>query len=423
MKFYQSLSFKLVLSFILTIIAIFWLFGASIGQSFYKNFRSQIQIHSQKYAQLLAQQIGSPPNLDLAESLSQELNLKIFVQGNGVNWASSNYPLVQLNDSIFNDEQEYFKHNQRRPKFKTTVDLPPYQITFIVKTNPKQVFLLPGFIGIIVIILLLFFYIRHIFRPLNTIKTGVNLFGSGKLDHKIKLNRKDELGQLAAEINLMTDDINNILESKRQLLLAISHELRSPLTRIKIALSLIDQNKQKQSIEEDIKEMEQLIKEILDTEYFNQRQHVLNKTLLNINNIIEQIVKTHQQTNLIELQLDKKLKSQLLDEVRIKFVVNNLLKNALNYRKQQSDKVSISTKFDEDVIKIIVADQGIGIEKQHLPHLTEQFYRTDPSRQRKTGGLGLGLFIVKMIINAHGGKLDIESEVNVGTTVTVSLPK
>ena len=122
------------------------------------------------------------------------------------------------------------------------------------------------------------------------------------------------------------------------------------------------------------------------------------------------------------LQLEGSLPELSLDSVRIKLVVKNLLDNALKYQGDMAEPVSLRTTIENNKVCLRIKDHGPGIQAQHLSHLTEPFYRTDASRQRKTGGFGLGLYLVKLIIEAHGGELVISSEVEVGTTVEVFLP-
>ena len=111
-----------------------------------------------------------------------------------------------------------------------------------------------------------------------------------------------------------------------------------------------------------------------------------------------------------------------VDEARIRFAIKNLLSNALKHRKNSNDEVSVITQSSDSEFRIIVKDKGIGISEKHLAHITEPFYRVDPSRQRETGGYGLGLYIIDKIVKAHHGEMNIKSQENMGTEVTISLP-
>jgi len=220
----------------------------------------------------------------------------------------------------------------------------------------------------------------------------------------------------------MADDIQNMLEAKRQMLLAISHELRSPITRAKVATSLLEDNKLKTALESDLNEMEAMVSGLLEAERLNNRHHALQLTTVDINSLITDVIRQYFPDNNISFIKDDNLGSQSIDDARLRFTIKNLLDNALKYRKQNNDEIIITTQHGKASWQIMIEDQGIGIPQQHLAHLTEPFYRVDPSRHRETGGYGLGLYIIKMIIEAHQGTIDIQSVENEGTTVTVVLP-
>jgi signal transduction histidine kinase len=244
----------------------------------------------------------------------------------------------------------------------------------------------------------------------------------GELTHRIKTKRKDEFGELAQTVNHMADDIEQMLEAKRQLLLAISHELRSPITRAKVALSLMDSSNLKQGLVDDLDEMERLIHELLEAERLKSKHHVLNLSEISLNTLLQEVVGRHFQSQPLKLHLAENLPILALDDTRLKFVIKNLLDNALKHQKKDQPAIEMSTRSDQKTIKLMIKDKGVGIAAEHLPHLSEPFYRADSSRQRKTGGYGLGLYLVRLIIEAHGGTLQIESELGQGTCVVIELP-
>lgn len=303
---------------------------------------------------------------------------------------------------------------------------PPYVTTFFTQSKTKLPspwkLLLNTLLGILFVLGLLYFFLRRMISPLKDIKKSVKRIGAGELDHRISIKRHDELGNLSSEINTMADDIKNMLEAKRQLLLAISHELRSPVTRAKVATSLMDEGDLKEGIESDLKEMETMVSGLLEAEQLNDRHQALKLTEADINSLIENIISRYFPDEPIQQKLDKNLSSHALDEARFQFVIKNLLGNALKYRKQANDEISIISRQSDKEWTIVVEDQGIGIPQDHIPHLSEPFYRVDPSRHRETGGYGLGLYIIKMIVAAHRGKLLIESQEDVGTRVTIHVP-
>ena len=423
----KSLSFKLLLLFLLTGIAIILVMRFSTGDVFRKHFQNSLRPHLQQYFHYINTEIGTPPNLETAQGLSDKLNIRIIIRGPDLKWSS---------DGRFLRRPEmHFKHRPNkigqyqsgmsRGNFVLRIENPPYLTTFITNNDsdlpsPWKL-LINTLLGILLVLTLLYFLLRRMISPLKTIKQSVKRIGSGELDHRIKISRTDEFGDLSSEINSMADDINNMLEAKRQLLLAISHELRSPITRTKVALSLMDNSSLKNEIEEDINEMEAMITELLEAERLNHRHQSLNLDKVSINQVISDVIEKHHANKPILQKLDQTIPVQILDESRFHFVIKNLIDNALKHRKNPEDEITITTYQNETHWQLSVEDHGKGIPEKDIPAVTEPFYRVDPSRQRDTGGFGLGLYITKMIIDAHHGKLTIDSKENIGTTITIKL--
>ncbi len=151
----------------------------------------------------------------------------------------------------------------------------------------------------------------------------------------------------------------------------------------------------------------------------------LNKTELNLADLIEKTLSSHE----MEFQ-DKNLKvvvsgscpAIMADRDRISQVLINLISNAVKYT-EEGGEIRITLYDQGDTVNIQVEDNGIGISQEELPHIFERFYRTDKSRNRTTGGAGIGLAIVKSIVMAHDGKIEVESKENEGSCFTVMLPK
>jgi signal transduction histidine kinase len=296
-----------------------------------------------------------------------------------------------------------------RGRFAIHIPNATHQATFITQHErefPSSWKLLSNtLLGLFFVLGLLYLVLRWMISPLQQIQAGISRIGSGELDYRIRVTRQDELGSLATEINKMADDIENMLAAKQQLLLAISHELRSPITRSKVALSLMEDSQIKDGLKGDMDEMERLVTDLLEAERLNHRHQELHLSQITINQLIRQVIEQSFPNEPIEQMLATNIPTQSLDETRFQFVIKNLLANALTYRKQTSDTITISTKTTDQWVHIVVEDHGNGIHEKHIPHLTEPFYRVDPSRQRETGGDGLGLYIIKMIVEAHQGDL------------------
>lgn len=399
------------------------------GGAFVKHFQETLRPHLYQYFQYINTEIGSPPNLETAQQLSDSLNIKIIIDGSDIHWSSDGEFSKRPHIHFKHSKDKRYQSGRYKQHFVIRIpsqSSPSYQTTFITQNksdlpSPRKL-LLNTLLGILFVLGLLYFFLRQMISPLKDIQKSVKRIGSGELDHRISIKRQDELGELSKEINSMADDVENMLEAKRQLLLAISHELRSPITRAKVAVSLMDKSNLKDALERDLKEMETMVSGLLEAEQLNHRHQALNLNETDINSLILDVIDTHFQNDQIQQEFEKNNTKLYLDEARIQFVIKNLLGNALKYRKQENDKITISSHQTDKQWILIVEDHGMGIPQEHIPHLTEPFYRVDPSRHRETGGYGLGLYIIKIIIEAHQGKLLIESEEGIGTKVSIKIP-
>lgn len=425
--FPHTLSGKLLLLFIVIAILVMLLVGGSMRHVFRGHFEANIRPHLLQYLSYVQQDIGYPPDRQRAKQLAAELNVEILIHDQQGDWSSHGRQLEL-------DELQ-FKHHHTVGNIKYAlveiedhdnflmVDMGDTQLFFGIPHQERELHsrsLIPLLILLIVLILL-YYATRRLFAPLQTIRTGVQHFGAGELDYRIQLKRRDELGELAQSFNTMADDIQQMLEAKRQLLLAISHELRSPLTRTKVATELLDDAEQRQRLHRELNEIDKLIEELLETERLSTPHRVLNRAPHGLNGLIRQMIDDFYQEQNIQFTPAAEEIVLAVDAARIKLLLKNLLDNALRHS-PAGKAVSISLRKTADNIALQVRDEGEGIEPEHLPHLTEPFYRVDPSRQRETGGYGLGLYLCRMIVEAHGGTLVIESQKQQGTSITISLP-
>ena len=423
----HSLTSKLVLLFLLMAVLFVVLVGGGIGKAFRDHFENNLRPHLSQYLEYVHQDIGIPPDRQRAKILAEKLGVDIhIVDADGI-WSSNGQPLdyqtlevehrFQQNGVEYGmaqlDSHEVFmaRHGAATLYF----DIPN------LHAEGKGRGLIPILL-LLFVLLLLYYFTRRMIRPISTLIAGVRRFGQGELDYRIKLNRRDELGELADNFNKMADDIQQMLDAKRQLLLAISHELRSPLTRAKVSLELIDDEKQRLEVAKDLAEMEALIEELLETERLSTSHRLLNKESLGLNGLIEGLLQAYFPEGEIERELPSDEITLQVDGSRIRLLLKNLLENALRHTPVGAAPPKIMLCKHVDRVCITVQDYGEGIAAQHIPHLTEPFYRGDASRRRETGGYGLGLYLCRVITEAHGGVLSIDSEVGKGTSVMVKLP-
>ncbi|MCG7989342.1 MAG: HAMP domain-containing histidine kinase [Candidatus Thiodiazotropha weberae] len=392
-------------------------------------FKRLAEPHLVEYVDHLQQQIGAPPDILAASALAERLSIDIQINSAADRWSSSG---VFLNEQSLDFHQHQLSSGRvvevSHQASRFIMRLQEGDVTALYITKQKfsssQLPLIAS-ITIAVVLLLIaltYHFVRRLFLPIETIRQGVANFGSGDLKYRIKLQRKDELGELARSVNIMADEIQGMLEAKRQLLLAISHELRSPLTRVRLNAELIEHGEPRERIIQDLKLLEQQLNELLETERLESNHAKLDLQLADPEYLINSVTKEHFAQSQWQSHFDKNGELILLDIARIKLLIKNLLDNALRHTNLQHGDVEIHSQLTKEGWHFQVTDFGSGIAEEHLKHLTEPFYRADKARQRSTGGYGLGLYLCRVITEAHGGELTIESQLGKGTQVSVTIP-
>ena len=221
----------------------------------------------------------------------------------------------------------------------------------------------------------------------------------------------------------MTDRIRDMLHTKEQLLLDVSHELRSPLTRVKVALEFLSESKARDSIAGDISEMEKMINDILETARMHHLHGELKLQQTSLAKLLQEILPDYEK-QLPAVQMDQFSETLVIniDPGQIKTVLKNIISNAIKFSNAASDPVRISVNQQSHFTVVQIADSGIGIPAEELSFIFEPFYRVDKSRSKETGGYGLGLSLCKTIMDAHDGKIEVTSKAGEGTTVSLYFP-
>lgn len=264
---------------------------------------------------------------------------------------------------------------------------------------------------ITVVSLVASFFIRKILKPLSILNEAVEKVGKGNLDQVIPVQSNDELGALADAFNRMTADLKKMIQAREQLLLDVSHELRSPITRAKLALEMMADSVEKESVADDLKEMERMITEILESERLKNGAIKLNFSEVIVGDLLQKLMGNYRRENsrLIIFPVSADLTIHA-DENMILTVLRNLIDNSLKYSSTQSKPIEIIVMRTSRNITIQVEDFGHGIPDDKLPFIFEPFYRADPSRSRHTGGYGLGLHLCKRIMDMHEAEIKLSNK-------------
>lgn len=417
-----------MLIFIVTLLSLLAVIYFSFRLVITSNFQRGVGPYFNHYVELVREELGGVPDVERIQEITQGLSLDVRVEGPEADWSTQkDLPRIDQLDLKSMSLKETWSA-QYADRYYIVIRRDDYSMILssrydLSDDSNNQVLLIT--LGVILFILLVSYKsVQWLIGPIAWIKAGAERIGQGDLQHRIPNMRKDELGDLSGAINQMAADIEKMLEAKHQLLLSISHELRSPITRAKVGLEFVEDEKTRQGLIEDIGEMEVLIDDLLESERLNTKHSKLNSIEVSLNELvrealIEQFQDEDDRIRLFELDRDVIV---CLDPTRIKLLIKNIVGNALRHSSHTDDPVEVSLSSEGDHVSLSIKDNGEGIAEEHLAHVTEPFYRVDPSRQRQTGGYGLGLYLCQLIAQAHNGSLDIQSQIGVGTEITVSLP-
>lgn len=290
--------------------------------------------------------------------------------------------------------------------------------------------LLFGLVSVLVSWLAAVLLTPGLFRPLDDIATVARqITRADDLSRRVPhANRVDEIGELARSFNQTLERLERLFRSQQRFLADVSHELRTPLTSVRGNLDLMRRMGEYDPeamvvIQEEMERMTRLVGDLLLLARADSGGLPLQRQPVELDNILFEV---HRQVDRLEKSVELELTdvdqvSVLGDSDRLKQLMLNLVDNAIKYT-PSGGMVSLSLSKQNGWANLSVSDTGIGIPPEDIPHVFDRFYRVDKARNRSQGGSGLGLAIAKWIVQAHGGNIQVESQVGEGTIFTVRLP-
>ena len=280
---------------------------------------------------------------------------------------------------------------------------------------------------------LTFFLSKRLLAPAETLAGAARALGGGDLSYRVNVRSKDEFGELAKTFNAMATDLEQTEELRRNVVADVAHELRTPLSNIRGYLEAMRDGMLEPdtttigSIYEEALLLERLVTDLQELALADAGQLTLLHRSTDMRDIINQA--------LVALQIEARSKNLSLaaelpeepaivdvDPERVGQVLRNLLSNAISYTPEEG-RVSVQLVEEGGTLRVNVVDTGPGIPAADLPYVFERFYRVDKSRARSTGGAGLGLTIAKRLVEAHGGTMEVTSELGEGSCFSFTLPK
>ena len=259
--------------------------------------------------------------------------------------------------------------------------------------------------------------VRKITKPVQNLSKAAAVIGAGNIPDPLSEEGPKELAETARAFNKMSTDVQNLLENRTVLLGGISHDLRTPLTRMKMALEMLPNSVDFELSSELVEAADNM--ELIIREYMQLTKGLEDENIerININTLITGVIKEIKpaKTQIINITGDTNYQFETY-AVALHRVLFNLIENAISYGNK--NPISISWKQQGAALELVITDQGSGIPKQHQEKIFRPFYRLESSRNRASGGTGLGLAIVDQIITRRAWKINLVSN-DSGTTITV----
>ena len=404
------------------------------GVLFGRNLRWRM--HPDRLAQHVAGLLAAVPDPALPESLARmadELDLNVGV------YADDGRPLAgfgRVPPPLSPAEVAELRANPRAVRhgrfLSSTAAGPGRYVRVSVRTFEGDPLLrLLGTLALIVLVVSLVSapLARAIARPLEQLAGVARRLGEGDLTARSGLRRGDEIGALGRTLDEMADRLGRLLAGQRELVANVSHELRTPLARMRVSLALATEGepagvgRHLRALEEDVAELESLVTDLLTTSRLDAAgalalhqepvdpRALLESALARFSRLYPGRLVDLKQEPVPEIAAERGLLNRVLD---------NVLDNAARYSEPAST-IEVELAQGEGGVVFLFRDHGIGIAPEDQAHLFTPFHRTDRSRARHTGGVGLGLALSKKIVESHGGRVSLESRLGEGTTVRVWL--
>lgn len=373
---------------------------------------------ARQYTRLLA---ATQPNLEAAKAIRQEIGLDIRYEGPSGSWATSDkLPTIeQVRNRLVHSSFGHEYHLAAASNGGT------YLFVWDVGDQMRSAhtkLLWTVLLMIVGVVFTAYWFQKRLLRPVESLSDGVARMSAGQLDVALPLVTHDELGTLTTAFNQMVRRVKDMIQARDQLLLDVSHELRSPLTRMKVALALLPEDDNKASLDADVNEMETMISELLELERL-RTPHGLRKQRQDVVPILGEVVQLFEKRAPgVQFIARPQTIFVSIDCEKIRTVLRNLLDNAFKYSMPDSQPILLSVSGIQDSVVIRIEDDGQGIPDAERASIFEPFFRIDPSRSKKTGGYGLGLSMCKRIVEAHGGTIHIESNPGRGVSFILKIP-
>jgi signal transduction histidine kinase len=260
-------------------------------------------------------------------------------------------------------------------------------------------------------------------RPLKWLRGGVEAVSAGDFSTRVPVVRNDEIGKVARSFNQMTERVQQMVDDRERLLADVSHELRSPLARIKVALELLPEGDKRDSIAQDIREMESLTTTLLEREQIRNQASQSSSENVNLVTATAGVIDGFSDSPPgVQLNVPPQSLNISGDEALVKILIQNLVDNAIKFSLADSKPVVVSLRETDEGVQVLIDDDGPGIPADLAEKVLEPFVKINPARGHRAG-YGLGLNLCQRIVQSQGGSIEIQQREPRGTRVVLNLQK
>ena len=365
-------------------------------------------------------------NLDfLTDSYKNNFNFEIGINQNNFPTSTGERKFSPMDRSLRRELKSAFGNSNywfSTSKFKNAVEIKIKSkneiIEFLVpkemvSASSVRLFLLWTTLPSVVLIIIALIFLKNQTRPLVRLAKAAERFGKGDYVNDFRPSGAQEIRKAAYEFDRMAKRINRHLNQRSEMLSGISHDLRTPLTRLKLQLAMLKQKDLSQNMSKDIDEMEKMLNDYLQ---YAKTQSQENTTNVNLNEMFLEISMSTKPERVKILGHDQIIINGR--SLALKRCFENLVQNGLTYGKN----VNVNFKKGNNRVSISIEDDGPGIPEDQYKNVFKPFFRLDKSRSLNKSGVGLGLAIVEDVINSHGGNIQLGKSKFNGLLVRISLP-
>ena len=365
-------------------------------------------------------------NLDfLTDSYKNNFNFEIGINQSELPTISGERKFSPMDRSLRRELKSIFGNNNywfSTSKFKNAVEIKIKSnndvIEFLVpkemvSTSSVRLFVLWTTLPSIVLIIIALIFLKNQTRPLVKLAKAAEKFGKGDYVNDFRPSGAQEIRKAAYEFDRMAKRINRHLNQRSEMLSGISHDLRTPLTRLKLQLAMISQKDLSEKMSKDIDEMEKMLNDYLQFAKTQAQEKSDNIELVKLFKDICETLNSDSVKILYESEIYLKARP-----LALKRSFENVIQNGLTYGK----KVFIKIQKSSNLVLISIEDDGPGIPEDQFKNVFKPFFRLDKSRSLNQSGVGLGLAIVEDVINSHGGNIQLSKSKYKGLQVKISLP-